>query len=47
LQQIFSIVTAALQIKQVEYGSGKHQPLVNLPSTINSLRVCNNAIPFA
>jgi hypothetical protein len=33
-------VTAACQIKQVGWGAGKHQMFVNLPSTINSLRVC-------
>jgi hypothetical protein len=38
-RQVFSIATAACQLKQVESGAGKHQPLVDLPSTINSLRV--------
>lgn len=32
-------MTAICQIKQVEYGNGKHQVFVDLPSTIISLKV--------
>jgi hypothetical protein len=44
LLQMFSMLTAAFQIKQVEYGSGRHQPLVDLSSTIKSLRVSSDII---
>jgi hypothetical protein len=37
--KVFSILTAICQVKQVQSGSGKHQMFVDLPSTINSLRV--------
>jgi hypothetical protein len=39
VRKVFSILTAICQIKQVQWGSGKHQMLVDLPSTINGLRV--------
>ncbi|KAI2482107.1 hypothetical protein Ptr902_06488 [Pyrenophora tritici-repentis] len=38
LAMAFSLVTAAMQVKQVQWGAGKHQALVDLPSTIHSLR---------
>ncbi|CAI6339898.1 unnamed protein product [Periconia digitata] len=38
VSMLFSVAQAALQIKQVGWGAGKHQVLVDLPSTINSLK---------
>ncbi|CAA9958895.1 hypothetical protein PTMSG1_02427 [Pyrenophora teres f. maculata] len=38
MAMVFSVVTAALQVKQVQWGAGKHQLLVDLPSTTHSLR---------
>lgn len=39
VRQIFSIATMVCQVRQVQFGSGKHQPLVHLSSTIKSLQV--------
>ncbi|KAL7772455.1 hypothetical protein CFE70_002414 [Pyrenophora teres f. teres 0-1] len=39
MAMVFSVVTAALQVKQVQWGAGKHQLLVDLPSTTHSLRI--------
>jgi hypothetical protein len=40
VRQLFSILNAVCQILEVKQGFGKHQVFVDLPSTMNGLRVC-------